>query len=108
MGVASTEPGQSDHLEQLRDPCSAEAPGEPEADVLGHREVREEGVVLEDHPDLAVLGRHPRTPAGDDSFGGLHRARVRSLESGDEPEQRRLPAARRAEEGYDLAPVDAE
>ena len=70
--------------------------------------MREEGVVLEHHPDPPLLGRNPGPGRRHGAPRDLDRSAVGALEAGDEPEQCRLPAARGAEEGDDLAALDAQ
>ena len=99
--------GELGHLDQVRmlprpaaelgprDAPRAEAVG----DVLPHREVREDCVVLEDHPDVPRVRRQRVEPgaAADDA------ARVRPGEARDAPEESGLPAAARPEEREELA-----
>ena len=90
---------QPDELEGLADPALllvlADLPlAEPVADVLGDVHVREQGVVLEDRVDVALV----RRDAGDRPAGQEDLALGRLLEAGDHPEGRRLAAAGRAEE----------
>jgi hypothetical protein len=68
---------------------------EAEGDVLEHRHVGKDGVVLEHHGEPALPGREPAdVPAADqDAAGGLR------FEARDDAEQRGLPAAGRAREG---------
>ena len=58
--------------------------------VFRHREVRKEGVLLKNHPDLAANGRNVG------NFRVVHEnlAAARTLESRDEAQQRGLSAAR--------------
>ena len=65
-----------------------------EGDVLVDRQVREEGVVLEDRVDVALVGRQP----GDVLALELDQARGRRLEAADHPQGRRLAAAGRPEQ----------
>src|SRR5919106_1166062 len=99
---------EADHLEQLRDAARTVAARDAEADVLRHGQVREEGVVLENHADAPPLGRHPRGRVRDRALEQAHLAAVRPLEARDQAQQRRLAAARGAEERYELAALDAE
>ena len=79
-------------------------PAQPESDVLEHGHVRVEGVGLEHHGDVPVLGRHRvHHPAVD-----AHLARGDRLEPGDHAERRRLAAAGRAEQHHELAVRDRE
>ena len=67
---------------------------EAEREVVAHGEVRIERVALEDHRDVALARRLVR----DVATGQSNRAGVGLFEPGDEPEQRGLPAAARADE----------
>ena len=72
---------------------------EPEGDVLLHREVREERVVLEDRVDVALVGRglgHVDLVEEDLALG-------RALEARDHAQGGRFAAARGAEEREELA-----
>jgi len=84
-------PGHAPHLERERD-------------VLAHREVRIQRVVLEHHGDVAggggVVGDHA---IADEDLPGR-----RLLESGDAPQCRRLAASRRAEHHQELPIGDRE
>jgi hypothetical protein len=57
---------------------------QPEADVVAHRHVLERGVVLEDEPDPALLGRE----AGDVAALDCHDAGFGDLEAGDHAQER--------------------
>ena len=70
-----------------------------ERDVLVDGQVRVEGVVLEDHREVAVPGRE----VVHDPVPDQHLARGDVLEADDHPQQRRLPAARRPDEDHALA-----
>jgi hypothetical protein len=72
--------------------------------VLVHRHVGVEGVVLEDHCDVARLRRnvvHDAVADRDRPCGDL-------LEAGDHPQQRRLAAARGADQDHEGAVRDVE
>ena len=57
-GQAVLEPGEPDQVDDVGDPGgSPAAPGDAEADVGGDGQVREQGIVLEDHPHLAPFRR---------------------------------------------------
>ena len=73
-------------------------------DVPGDVHVGEEGVVLEDGVDVALVGRD----AGDRLAGEEDLALGRLFEARDHPERRRLAAARRSEEAVERAPGDAQ
>ena len=73
-----------------------------DAQVLLHRHVRVEGVVLKDHRHVAVLGRQ----VGDDALADHDLAVGHLFEPGDDAQQRRLAAARRAHEHHELAVAD--
>ena len=72
---------------------------EPVAHVAGHREIREEGVGLEDDAVVALAGRQ----RGDVAPAHHHEARVLALEPRDDPQQRGLAAAARSQEADELA-----
>jgi hypothetical protein len=69
--------------------------------------MREERVVLEDHPDVAALRGDPGR-AGDGAAVEADRAGVGLLEARDQAEHRGLPAAARAEDGEQLSALDRE
>ena len=75
-----------------------------ERHVVAHGHVRVERVVLEDHRDVAVLGR----VLVDDVAADLQLALGDVLEPGDHPQRGRLPAARRPDEDHELAVGDLE
>ena len=77
---------------------------ERELEVAAHRHVRVERVVLEDHRDVALLRRE----LVDDAVADPDRPARHRLEAGEKPEQRRLAAARRADEDHQLAVLDVE
>ena len=77
---------------------------QPEAHVLRDVHVRIERVVLEHHRDAAIGRLEMRDVAVVDD----HAAGGDRLEPGDDPEQRRLPAARRPDHDDELAGLDRE
>ncbi len=77
---------------------------EAEGDVLEDRQVREEGVVLEDGVDVALVRRQP----GDVLALELDQPGRRLLEAADHPQRRRLAAARGPEQREELAVLDLE
>ena len=77
---------------------------EPEGEVVAHRHVRVERVALEDHRDVAILGRH----VVDDAIADAEGAAGDLLEAGDHPQAGRLAAARRPDEDHELAVTDLE
>jgi hypothetical protein len=98
----AVEPDEREHLRTRRArPLARQA----EADVVGDGPVREEGVVLEHHPDVPPLGRHPR-PARHDASLDADRARVGRLEARHQTQERRLAAPARSEDGHDLPGCD--
>ena len=101
--------GEADDGEHLGDPRVAGGPVEalhpqPEGDVAGDVAVWEQLLVLEHHADPAAMRRH----AGDVDPVETDRARGDRDEAGDGAQQRALAAARRAEQGDDLAVGDGE
>jgi hypothetical protein len=75
---------------------------EREAHVVAHAHVRVQRVVLEDHRDVAVLGR----AVVDHLAADLQLAVGDVLEPGDHPQGGRLPAARWPDEDDELAVLD--
>src|SRR5207245_2454107 len=69
-----------------------------------YRHVGEQGVVLENHPDVASLRRKVRHAV----ISEVDVTGVRKLEAGDGAQGRRLAAPRRAEERHQLAVLDVE
>jgi hypothetical protein len=96
--------GHADEAEQLGHPGRAPRPvpaslAEAEAHVLRHRQVREQRVGLEhqvDRPAVRRLGGDVAAVDADAPAVGL-------LEAGQDPQQRRLAAARRPQQREDLA-----
>jgi hypothetical protein len=82
---------QSPHLERQRH-------------VLRHRHVRIERVALEHHRDVAVL----RCEGVDGRAVDPHLALVGVVQAREDPQQRRLAAARRADQRQELAVADLE
>jgi hypothetical protein len=77
---------------------------EPEREVLLHRHVRIERVVLKNHRDVAPLRRevvHDLASDQHDAFADL-------LEAGDHAQRGGLPAPGRTDEDHELALVDLE
>src|SRR6202035_1788423 len=108
-GTTRADVGETDAIEYLarlrpalllRDAADAQ----PVLDVLEHRHVREEGVVLEDGVHVA-LGR---SNARHIDAGKLDVAIVRALEARDDPQSRRLPRPGRAEHREELSRGDVE
>jgi len=77
-----------------------------EGDVLADGEVRKEGERLEDQPDVAVVGRDEGVRAGDDLVVDADDTPVGVVEAGEQAQRRRLAAARRTQQGEQLALVD--
>ncbi len=80
------------------------ADGQPEGHVVAHRHVLEGRVVLEHEADAPLLGRHPR----DVAVAQPDRPLVGRLETRDDPQERRLAAARRTQERRQLAVGDVQ
>src|SRR5205807_1312017 len=79
-------------------------PPQAERDVLEDREVREEGVRLEDGVHVAAVRRLTRHVA----LAEVDRPVARLLEAADHAQRRRLAAARGAEKGEEAALLDLE
>src|SRR5918996_753735 len=77
---------------------------QPEAHVVVHRHVRVEGVVLEHHGDIPLLGRN----RVDHAVADPDRTLADVLQPGHHPERRGLSAARRPHEHHELAVLDVE
>ena len=75
------------------------ARAEGELDVLAHAQVGVEGIALEDHGDVAILGDDTVHRGTADPDG----ARRRRLEPGDEPQHGRLATARRPQQHEELS-----
>ena len=108
-GLAVEILGQLERLGRLADPLVdlvlgdlGELEGEP--DVVVHRHVRVQGVVLEHHRDVAIF----RLDVVDDLLTDAHLATRDRLEPGDHPQCGGLAAARRADEHQELAVGDVE
>ncbi len=98
-----------DRLEEARDPCldlgaTDTAGAQAVGHVLRHRHVREEGVVLEDDADVALVGRQ----VVDDGAVDAHATGRLAHEARDDAEEGGLAAARGAEQGHDLTGLDGE
>jgi hypothetical protein len=79
-----------------------------EGHVLSDGEVRKEGIVLENHADPALLGRHP---APRSSYGlppDQDTSAIGNLEASDQSEGGRLSASRGTENRQDLSLLDLE
>jgi hypothetical protein len=76
--------------------CSS-AP-QPEREVVEHRHLRIQRVVLEDHRDVALARRH----TVHQRIADEHRARRHRLEPGEHPQRRRLAGAGRPHEHHEL------
>jgi hypothetical protein len=77
---------------------------QPEADVLADGHVGEQGVALEDHTDVALIGRH----GGDVLAVQRDRPGGGRLEAGDHPQGSGLAAAARAEERNEFPLFDSQ
>ncbi len=75
---------QADELERLADPPGIGLAAQAVADVAGHVHVRKEGVVLEDHPDPALLSRHEAVGTRHDLAADDDLARIGPFEAGDQ------------------------
>jgi len=100
------EPDQREQLLHAGLPVRVGPVVDPERDVLGDREVWKQGELLKHHPDIAVLRRDERRvfcrAGGDGVAGNPDRPAGWSVEPGDQPEGRRLPAARRPQQRQQL------
>jgi hypothetical protein len=76
---------------------------EAEGDVLRHRQVREQGVVLEHETDPALFGRDFAARFGEHGAVQFDAAGLQGFQAGDEAEQGGLAVAGGAQEAQDLA-----
>ena len=100
---------EADEVERFRHPpldLGARQPPflEPEGDVAPDAHMRPQGIGLEHHADVAL----PRRQARDVVAADQNAPAIGPVEAGDEAQQRRLPAAGRAEKGEELAGLDRE
>jgi hypothetical protein len=100
---------QSHHVQGVADPASPFAPGhaahlESVFDVLRHRHVGEQGVLLEDGVDVASA----RRKRGDVDPAEVDPARGGLLEPGDHPQDGGLARAGRAEDREQFAVADGQ
>src|SRR5664279_5333122 len=77
---------------------------QPEGDVLPHRKMREQRIVLEHHVDRALMRQHLRDVLAVEQDAAF----VRGLEPGQHPQQRGLAAAAGAEQREKLAGPNVE
>jgi len=108
---AAARVGQADHIEQFGHASGALRRGhatQPEADVAGHGQVREQRIVLEHHADLPLLRGHLPTGPGDFDAVDQDPAGHHRLEAGDAAQDGRLAAAACAEQAADLAARERE
>ncbi len=99
--------GESHEVERFADTGAALGEGHLGAsqrifDVAPHVPVRPDRMLLEHHPQLALLRRYGDTGTGDDAVIEQDAARCGGQEPGDTAQQRRLPGSRRADESEEL------
>ncbi len=75
---------------------------QPEGDVLHHRHVAKQGIVLEHETHLPPPHRFPRHVLAVKEDRAVL-SRVKRLQAGDDPQKRRLPRSRRPQQGHELA-----
>ena len=75
-----------------------------ERDIVAHRQMRKQRVVLEHHVDRPLMRQHRRDVPAVEQDPAL----VRRLEAGEHPQQRGLAAAGRAEQREEFARPDVE
>jgi len=111
MRVALARGGQSDHLEQFADPIRTlrgRQCAQAEGDVAGDRKVGKQGVVLEHHADLTLLGRGLLAWPGDLHPVEQDRSASDRFEPGDATKHRRLAAAARTQQTANLPALQRE
>ena len=95
MGKPLLLAGQADQRQNLGHPGDAFAAGQvgdAEADVASHVQVREQGVILKHHADLAGFGGQRQTGAADHLAGQLDLALGHRLQPGHGSQQGGLAA----------------
>lgn len=98
--------GEADQFQHLLGASSSFGPvgaGQPEGDVAGDVQVREEGALLGHHADAAVLRRHVDAGAHEDAVAEADGARLGVQESGGDPQEGGLAAAGGAKDGSQRA-----
>jgi hypothetical protein len=79
-----------------------------ETDVVEHIEVREQRVVLEDHAELAVLGRNRQSRTAQHPVIGQNLSATHILESGNAAQNRSLTRTAWPDEATDIAFLEAQ
>src|SRR5215831_4867821 len=107
--IAAVEPRQPNQAQHLRHAsrdlgARALAHAQPERDVVGHRHVREERIVLEDDADVAEMRQH----VVHHLVSQHHLSTARRQEAGDALEQGGLAAAGGPQQSDELAARDVE
>ena len=100
-------PGQRDEVQDGGDaggglPFWHAALDQTEGDVVGHREMRKERVILKHHRGVASMWRE----IVDRSVTNRDRSRIGALESADQAKRRALSTSGRAEKGHELTGWD--
>lgn len=96
MRVALPEGSESSKLQEFLDTLPSLAPSqtmESESNVLLHRQMREECVVLENKSNASFLRREEPIAPSYQHPSNLDRPGIWSLQSGDQPQRCRLPTA---------------
>ena len=100
--------GHPDELEHLHRPRAGVAVTDAELDVRRHRQVREQGVLLEHQPHPPLLRGDRGADVVDGSSSQADLSAVDRVETGDRAQQRRLAAATRPDKPEHLVITDAE
>ncbi|MNZ92751.1 hypothetical protein D3C78_1117860 [compost metagenome] len=109
MGIALAQGAEIDQLEHLGgDALALGVLADAEGDVLGHRQVREQRVVLEHHADAALFRGEGVAGAGNHLAGQLDAALLHGFEAGDGAQGGGLAAARGAEQAADVAGIQVQ
>ena len=77
--------------------------GEAEGDVVEHVQVGEQGIILKHEPDTTALGRYRSGGVRHHGIANQNASGLQGLEPGGDPQQRRLAAARGANQADQLA-----
>ena len=109
MGIPAAQAAEADHLQELLEvPGPALLAGYAEGHVAQHVQVREERTLLGDVADASPLGGHEPATVVDHVLAEDDGPPVRSLETGQHPQQGGLATARRSEDGGQGALGDGE
>src|SRR5690606_3516707 len=109
MGIT---PGQIGKAYQSQQPQGSShgflPPTQPEADVIEHSQMREQGIVLKDHANLPFLGRNGLGAAGKELAGQANLTGTDGVKAGNGPQQSALATATGAQDAANFTRVQTE